>query len=115
VRIEREVDEMRKTRLLALFLLALPTFVAAGIATADDGRSLTSEATAGTAGFHDVGKAEAAGYGEFRDAQGIACIELSGTGGMGVHYVNGGLVGDSTCSTRRGRRRSSTSGTETAR
>jgi len=47
-----------------------------------------------TAHYHDLGTAEAAGYGLFRDAQGIACIELPGTGAMGVHFVNGSLVGD---------------------
>jgi hypothetical protein len=36
----------------------------------------------------------AAGYGEFTDAQGIACIDKAGAGGMGIHYVNGDLVGD---------------------
>jgi hypothetical protein len=35
----------------------------------------------------------AAGYGEFRDAQGIACID-NPLGGMGIHYVNGSFVGD---------------------
>jgi hypothetical protein len=45
-----------------------------------------------TARFHDV--SQATGYGEFRDAAGIACIAQPGEGGMGIHYVNGGLVGD---------------------
>jgi hypothetical protein len=83
---------MFRTRLL--FLLALPVLALAGVASAGDDRSLTSEATAGTAAFHDLAQAEAAGYGEFRDAAGIACIDLPGSGGMGVHYVNGALVGD---------------------
>jgi type II secretory pathway pseudopilin PulG len=47
-----------------------------------------------TAAYHDVGAAMAAGYGEFRDAQNIACIENQPLGTMGIHYVNGGLVGD---------------------
>jgi hypothetical protein len=52
-------------------------------------------AKSATARFHDLDKAEAAGYGKFPDAAGIACIESpTGAGGMGVHYVNGGLVGD---------------------
>jgi hypothetical protein len=45
-----------------------------------------------TARFHDVG--QATGYGRFTDAQGIACIDQPGEGGMGIHYVNGALVGD---------------------
>ncbi len=48
----------------------------------------------GTAAFHNVAKAESAGYGEFTDAQGIACIENPGVGAMGIHYANGALVGD---------------------
>ena len=42
-----------------------------------------------TARFHDFDKAEAAGYGKF-----YVCTDESGLGGMGQHYVNGGLVGD---------------------
>jgi hypothetical protein len=47
-----------------------------------------------TAAYHNVGAATAAGYGEFRDAAGIACIANPPLGTMGIHYVNGGLVGD---------------------
>ena len=49
-------------------------------------------ARAGTAAFHDIGNAT--GYGLFTDAAGIACIDKPGVGTMGVHYVNGALVGD---------------------
>ena len=38
--------------------------------------------------------AKADGYGKFKDADGIACIDMPGEGGMGVHFVNGDLVGD---------------------
>lgn len=48
----------------------------------------------GAAGFLDVSAAKRAGYAEFRDAEGIACIEHPHMGAMGVHYVNGDLVGD---------------------
>jgi len=48
---------------------------------------------AATARFHSVEQATAAGYAELRDAAGIACID-NPAGGMGIHYVNGGLVGD---------------------
>jgi len=34
------------------------------------------------------------GYAKFVDAKGIACIDMPGEGGMGIHYVNGDLVGD---------------------
>jgi hypothetical protein len=41
-----------------------------------------------------TGVARAAGYGLLKDAKGIECIADS-MGGMGVHLVNGTLVGDS--------------------
>jgi hypothetical protein len=48
-----------------------------------------------TAHFHRFAVAQDAGYGEFADAAGVTCIEdPGGAGAMGVHYVNGGLVGD---------------------
>lgn len=50
-------------------------------------------ARAASARFHSVQQAEQAGYGELRDAAGIACID-STSGGMGIHYVNGQLLGD---------------------
>jgi hypothetical protein len=40
-----------------------------------------------TAEFHDVSKAEAAGYGKL-----LACFDRPGVGGMGQHYVKGSLV-----------------------
>jgi len=72
---------------MAVVLLAIPSSASAG---AED----LSTARAATAQFHEVGTATAAGYGEFRDAARIACIETPGVGVMGIHYVNGGLVGD---------------------
>lgn len=46
-----------------------------------------------TAKYHDISVAEGAGYSLLRDAQKIACIDNQPVGGMGVHFVNGG-VGD---------------------
>lgn len=48
---------------------------------------------AATARFNDLGQAKHAGYGLLTDAQGIACIANPPLGAMGVHYVNGTLVG----------------------
>lgn len=45
--------------------------------------------------FTSLTKAKAAGYGLLKDAKGVECI-ADKMGGMGVHYVNGKLVGDST-------------------
>jgi hypothetical protein len=47
-------------------------------------------ARAATAGFHNAHP----GYSLLTDAAGIACIDKPGEGGMGIHYVNGGLVAD---------------------
>jgi len=44
--------------------------------------------------YHSVHHAKADGYAKFPDAEGIACIDMPGEGGMGIHYVNGDLVGD---------------------
>src|SRR5438552_6657355 len=71
----------------AIVLLAIPSSANAG---ADD----LSTARAATAQFHQLDSATAAGYGEFRDAAKIACIETPGVGVMGIHYVNGTLVSD---------------------
>ena len=47
-----------------------------------------------TRAYQTVKVAKADGYGKFKDADGIACIDMPGEGGMGVHFVNGDLVGD---------------------
>jgi hypothetical protein len=47
-----------------------------------------------TGRFHNLQVAENNGYALFTDAQGIACISMPHMGGMGVHFVNGSLVGD---------------------
>ena len=72
---------------LALALLA--PAVSAGAKTSD-----ASDARSGTAGFHRLDAAKAAGYGLLTDAAGIACIDNPGVGGMGIHYANGNLVGN---------------------
>jgi hypothetical protein len=85
---------MRITRLLTLVLLAATVLVAVSIATAARTNSPTAAAKEATERFKDVSVAKAAGYGEFLDANGIACIDNPGVGAMGIHYVNGALVGD---------------------
>src|SRR6266545_1409010 len=85
---------MKLRHLFVPLLLALPIPTAAALAGSGDQRSAAAEAASTTAVFHDVARAEAAGYGEFRDAAGIACISKPGVGTMGIHYVNGDLVGD---------------------
>jgi hypothetical protein len=47
-----------------------------------------------TARQHNIAVAEEAGYGRFVGFNGVACIDMPGVGAMGVHHVNGTLVGD---------------------
>lgn len=62
----------------------------------DHGREI-ARVRAATTGFHDLDVAVAAGYGELADAAGLTCIEdPGGSGAMGIHRVNGALVGDGT-------------------
>ena len=49
---------------------------------------------AATNRFHSIAVAEQNGFGLLSDAQGIACIDMPGMGGMGVHWANSTLVGD---------------------
>lgn len=82
-----------KTRLLLVStlgaaLLGVPAAFAGG------GESDLAAARTATAGYHDLSTAQAAGYGLFKDAAGIACIDNPPEGGMGIHYVNGDYVGD---------------------
>ena len=80
-----------KLRRFAVALAIVVPLAVVGYAVA---ANVFGDARQATARYHHLPAAEAAGYGLFRDAQGIACIELPGTGAMGVHYVNGSLVGD---------------------
>jgi hypothetical protein len=48
---------------------------------------------AATNRFHNIATAEQHKFGLLTDAQGIACIDMPGMGGMGVHYVKTSRVG----------------------
>jgi hypothetical protein len=83
---------MTTKRRIALATAAVAILVPAAGATAKpDGLSTVRAATAG---YHNLDAAIGAGYARFVDAQGIACIDEPAEGGMGIHYVNGDLVGD---------------------
>jgi hypothetical protein len=91
---------MLKSRLRLTVLLALPLVVAAIAVTAVVAQagskhhpSVTEALRAASAKYHDISVAEGAGYALLRDAKKIACIDNQPVGGMGVHFVNGG-VGD---------------------
>jgi hypothetical protein len=45
-----------------------------------------------TAAYQDVAAAEAAGYGSSLDT--LGCFQNPGTGGMGLHYIDAGLLDD---------------------
>jgi hypothetical protein len=85
---------MRRKKLLIAVLAALTIPVGAGLALAAGTNNPLTPARQATDRYHDISVATSAGYAELRDAAGIACIDLPGVGAMGVHFVNGGLVGD---------------------
>lgn len=60
----------------------------------DHGHAAVAHARHAIAPFHRLAVAKRAGYGVLSDAAGIQCIDNPGVGGMGVHVVNGTLVGD---------------------
>lgn len=78
--------------LLVAAVAVVAALAPAAAATAESGG--LDSARAGTARYHRLDAAIGAGYSLLTDAAGIACIDNPGVGGMGVHYVNGDLVGD---------------------
>lgn len=83
--------------LVVLGLVAAVGAVAASLAlgSGDSTSSGLGAARLATVRFQNVDAAGAAGYAELRDAKKIACIADPKAGGMGVHFVNQQLVGDS--------------------
>ena len=78
--------------LVGLAIVALTVF-AIPVTAKSDGQSELSAARAATARFHDLDTAKAAGYAvRVADVNGITCIDNPGTGAMGVHYLDPGLV-----------------------
>jgi hypothetical protein len=86
---------MRKNLFIAASLMATALV---GPATASahhpHHRDSLAAARAETAKYQRLDNAIADGYGKLVDANGISCIDNPGVGGMGVHYVQGDLVGD---------------------
>jgi hypothetical protein len=96
-----------RTRLIGMFAaataaLVLPVAAQAAGATAmtyhrpvvaAHHRSSVVIARQATRKFHSLATANKAGYARFKDKNGIACIAMPPMGAMGVHYVNGNLVG----------------------
>ncbi len=77
---------------IGLAILALTVFVIP-VAAKSDGQSDLAGARNATARFHKLDHANAAGYTvRVADVNGITCIDNPGTGAMGVHYLDPGLV-----------------------
>lgn len=80
---------------------AAPAVVADhGHARGGPSRAQLAAMRAATYRFHNLATAEDGGYGLLHDTAGISCIDMPGMGGMGVHWVNGPLVGDPTLDVR---------------
>ncbi len=78
----------KTTTMIGLMLSVMLVMPAASA----QGQSGLSEARQGTAAFHKVSHAEAAGYGSTLNT--LGCFEKPGVGGMGLHYLNGDLLVD---------------------
>lgn len=78
----------------ASLLAATIISAAAQTTTAARGSSHLAGLRDATRAFHDIATAEQHGYALLTDTAGIACIDMPGMGGMGVHWANSALVGD---------------------
>jgi hypothetical protein len=84
---------MKRKALLVVLGAAFLLLATAAAATAGNGG--LSDARAGTAQFHRLDAAQAAGYKvEVIDFNGFACIDdiVGHTGGMGIHFLNPDLL-----------------------
>ena len=76
--------------LIGLAAISLVSCSSAHMATHGDGNApLTQEVRRATERYQDVTAATAAGYALF-----LGCVSSPQGGAMGIHYVNGDLVGD---------------------
>src|SRR5512134_2387038 len=75
--------------LAVLSLFALASVALASPSHAAPAATLVDAVRKATSGYKDVEAAQAAGYGLFH-----GCVSGPQGGAMGVHYVNGDLVGD---------------------
>ncbi|RPI83779.1 MAG: hypothetical protein EHM41_15105 [Chloroflexi bacterium] len=75
--------------LVVLSLLTLTTAALARSPRQGQASTLVEVVREATEGFQDVEDAQAAGYGLFH-----GCVSSPEEGAMGIHYVNGDLVGD---------------------
>ena len=95
--IRTSTTSMLRLALLSSLVTATPLFAADGAATNHSAHEqsvpakLVQLVRAGTKQYIDVNAATAAGYGPF-----LGCVAGTDHGAMGVHYVNGTLLGNLT-------------------
>jgi hypothetical protein len=87
-------EKMKRKFLLPLSLMVLSVFALSSVALArsqgpGSGNNLVSAVRQATEGYKDVEAAKEVGYGLFH-----GCVSGSEVGAMGIHFVNGDLVGD---------------------
>jgi len=75
------------TRLATISVISLAAI--AHVGAASQPATLVEDVRRATSRFQDVAAAQAAGYAPF-----LGCVSGPSEGAMGIHYVNGGLVGD---------------------
>jgi hypothetical protein len=87
---------MNRRRFIGLMALVLVIGgTAVGVAlSASAGDPAVAAARRATAKYQHLDVAISGRYDLLVDANKIACIDLQGAGGMGIHFVNGDLVGD---------------------
>jgi hypothetical protein len=79
--------------LTALVLVIAGTAVGVAL-SANGGDPAVAAARRATAKYQRLDVAVSGRYDLLLDANKVACIDLPGAGGMGIHFVNGDLVGD---------------------
>jgi len=84
---------MTKLRLFVVVALGL-TLVAGTSAAGASQQTQLGKLRHATARFHSIATAEQHNFGLLTDTKGIACIDMPGMGGMGVHYVKSVRVGN---------------------
>lgn len=82
-------------KLLVAVAAASVCGISATAAYAQHGHGELARVRHATAQYQNLAVAQSAGYGKLVDVDSIACIDMPGTGAMGVHYVKGDLVADS--------------------
>ena len=84
---------MTMRRCLLAWAAATVALSATGTAHAAPAEDVATVRSA-TAAFHSTAAVEQQGYALLVDTQKIACIDMPGRGGMGVHWANPALVAD---------------------